>query len=295
MTDREPVAPPRAPRSPNDPTGVDDGRGAVPIGARRPALRATTWIALVVVAITIAALGWRTMERKAIERAYADGVNALAEGRVDDARIAFDRVIALRPGWAAAYRQRGHATRDPARAIGDYSRAIELDGGDADAIAARGRAWRLAGQPAKSVEDLSVAIAIAERGGAGAAALTAWRADRGLARLETGAIASALDDLQHVAQARGTPEDHHRLALALSSAGDWHGARSAYDRAVASGEQPLWLGERALVLMRIGEDGAAGVDLVRCAELDSACADLHGTRAGRLARELGRAPPSGAR
>ena len=39
----------------------------------------------------------------------------------------------------------------------------------------------------------------------------------------------------------------------------------------------------------------AGVDLVRCAQMDPGCAEIFGVRAGQLARDLGRTPPAGAR
>lgn len=297
MSEKKPPKPPspREPSSRYDPTGIDDGQGGIPIGARRPALRATAWIALVVVAIAISALAWRTMERQAIDRAYSDGVQALSAGRVDDARIAFDRVIAKRPEWAAAWRQRGYAAIDPNLAIEDFTRAIALDANDADAYAARGRAWTRARQPAKGVEDLSRALAIAGQNGADGGTVTTWRADRGLARVEAGDVPGALGDLRHAADARNTPEDHHRLARALASTGDWAAAKGEYDRAVAAGTQPLWLGERALVSMQLGDDDAAGVDLIRCAQLDAACAELFGTRAAQLARDLGRVPPPGSR
>jgi tetratricopeptide (TPR) repeat protein len=299
MTGRPPPSPKPAPRrepsSPFDPTGIDDHQGGIPLGERRPALRATAWISLAVVVIAIAALAWRTVERQAVDRAYADGVQALSAGRVDAARIAFDRVLAKRPEWAAAWRQRGYAAASPEEAIDDFTRAIALDGSDADAFAARGRAWVQARRPAKGIEDFDRALAIGASSGTDAATVTRWRADRGLARVEAGDHGAALDDLRHAADARNTPDDQRRLALALAMTGDWAGAKAAYDRAVASGAQPLWLGERALVSMRLGDDEAAGVDLVRCAQLDPACAELFGTRAGQLARDLGRAPPPGAR
>jgi len=271
MTGRPPPSPKPAPRrepsSPFDPTGIDDHQGGIPLGERRPALRATAWISLAVVVIAIAALAWRTVERQAVDRAYADGVQALSAGRVDAARIAFDRVLAKRPEWAAAWRQRGYAAASPEEAR----------------------------RPAKGIEDFDRALAIGASSGTDAATVTRWRADRGLARVEAGDHGAALDDLRHAADARNTPDDQRRLALALAMTGDWAGAKAAYDRAVASGAQPLWLGERALVSMRLGDDEAAGVDLVRCAQLDPACAELFGTRAGQLARDLGRAPPPGAR
>lgn len=297
MADRPPSGGPRRrePASPYDPTGIDDGKGGIPIGARRPALRATAWISLVVVAIAIAALAWRTLERQALDRAYAEGVQALSDGRIDAARVAFDRVLEKRPEWAAAWRQRGYAAASPDEAIRDFTRAIEIDPGDADAHAARGRAWIQVRQPAKAVEDFDRALANGSSAGTDAATVARWRADRGLARIDAGDPAGALADLRFAAQARDTPDDYRRLAVALAMTGDWPEARLAYDRAIAAGTPPLWLGERALVSMRLGDDGAAGVDLVRCAQLDPACANAFGTRAGQLARELGRDPPPGAR
>ena len=290
-----PATPVRRSASRYDPTGIDDGQGGIPIGEGRPVLRATAWVALLAVVVVIAWLGWRQFERNAIDRAYADGVQALAAGRMDDARMLFDRVIAKRPEWAAAYRQRGYAAVEPDKSIPDFTRAIELDANDADAYAARGRAWVAARQPVKGVSDLSRALELGNTSGAATTTITAWRADRGVARVEAGDAKSAIDDLRHAAQARDTAADHHRLAVALTTAGDWAGARDAYDKALLASAQPAWLGERALVLMRLGDDAAAGVDLVRCAQQDPACAETFGTRAGQLARDLGRPPPPGAR
>lgn len=287
--------PPREPASPYDPTGIDDGKGGIALWARRPALRATAWIALVVVAIAIAALAWRTMERKALERIYREGVQALAQGRNDDARAAFDRAIAQRPDWAAAWRQRGYAAAKPADAIADFGRAIALDADDADAYAARGRAWMRLQEPAKAAADYDRAVGIAARSGADAATVAAWRADRAAARVASGESSAAIDDLRSVAGTRGAPDDHRNLAAALASSGDWHGAREAYDRAIAASPQPQWLGERALVLVELGDDAAAGADLDRCVQADPSCARDAGALAARRAGELGRPAPGGIR
>lgn len=286
--------PPREPASPYDPTGIDDGKGGIALGTRRPALRATAWLALFVVLVAIAALAWRTMERKAIERTYADGVRALAEGRSDDARAAFDRAIAQRPEWGAAWRQRGFAAAKPADAIADFSKAIAFDGNDADAYAARGRAWMQAQEPPKAIGDFDRALAIAVSTGTDPATVASWRAERAAARTAAGDFAAALEDLRSVVAARGAPEDLRNLAAALAAAGDWHAAHDAYDRAIAASPQPDWHGERALVLIELGDDEAAGADLERCARADPSCAQRFGALAGQRARDLGRAPPAGA-
>jgi tetratricopeptide (TPR) repeat protein len=293
---KKPTPVPRAKSSSRyDPTGIDDGEGGIPIDAGRPVLRWTALVVLAVVIVGIVALAWRQLERNAIDQAYADGVQALSTGRMDDARMHFDKVVAKRPEWAAAYRQRGYSASDPTLAIADFTRAIDLDANDADAYAARGRAWVAARQPAKGIADFDRALDLGARTGVAAATITAWRADRGVARLGAGDTAKAIDDLRHAAESRDTPDDHRRLAIALASSGDWAGARASYDKALAASGPPLWLGERAIVLMQLGDDAAAGVDLVRCAQQDPTCADLHGARAGALARDLGRPPPAGAR
>ncbi|MFO1309400.1 MAG: hypothetical protein U1F64_13320 [Burkholderiales bacterium] len=290
----KPPKPPREPASPYDPSGIDDGKGGIPLWARRPALRATAWIAFIVVLVAIGVLAWRTMERKALERVYREGVQALAEGRNDDARAAFDRAIAQRPEWGAAWRQRGYAARKPADAIGDFGRAIAIDPGDADAYAARGRAWMQSGEPAKATADYDRAIELAGRSGAAATSVAAWRADRAALRFGAGEIAAALDDLRAVAGARGAPDDHRNLAAALASSGDWHGAREEYDRAISVSPNPEWLGERALVLIELGDDDGASADLRRCVQADPSCAQGAAAQAERRAQELGRPPPAGA-
>lgn len=300
MAGREPPLPkapkpPREPASPYDPSGIDDGKGGIPLWARRPALRATAWIAFVVVLVAIGVLAWRTMERKALERVYREGVQALAEGRNDDARAAFDRAIAQRPEWAAAWRQRGYAARKPADAIGDFGRAIALDPDDADAYAARGRAWMQSGEPAKAAADFDRAIDLAGRSGAAVTSVAAWRADRAAVRFGAGEIAAALDDLRAVAGTRGAPDDHRNLAAALASSGDWHGAREEYDRAISASPNPEWLGERALVMVELGDDDGASADLQRCAQADPSCAQGAAVQVARRAQELGRPPPAGAR
>jgi len=291
-----PSAPkPRRAASPYDPTGIDDGTGGIPVATGRPALRAGAWIVLAIALAVIAGLAWRTMERKAIDRAYEQGVRALADGRRDDARMAFDRVIAERPESGAAWRQRGYAADAPDRAIEDFTRAIALDANDAEAYAARGRAWLGARQPARALPDFEAALARAAAAGAEQATVTTWRADRGAARLEAGDPKGALADLEFAATERKAIDDWRLLAVARGAAGDWAGARVAQDRAIEGGAPNAALGERALILMRLGDDAAAGVDLVRCAQVDPACAASYGARATELARELGRPPPSGAR
>ena len=143
------------------------------------------------------------------------------------------------------------------------------------------------------VDDLDRALALGARNGADATTITAWRADRGVARLEAGDAAGAVDDLRHAAKTRDAPSDHYRLAVALAATSDWAGARESYDRALATNVQAAWLGERALVLMQVGDDAAAGVDLVRCAQMDPACAETYGVRAGQLARATSDERPRG--
>ena len=157
------------------------------------------------------------------------------------------------------------------------------------------KAGEIEPEPAKAAADYDRAVGIAARSGADAATVAAWRADRAAARVASGESAAAIDDLRSVAGTRGAPDDHRNLAAALASSGDWHGAREAYDRAIAASPQPQWLGERALVLVELGDDAAAGADLDRCVQADPSCARDAGALAARRAGELGRPAPGGIR
>jgi tetratricopeptide (TPR) repeat protein len=134
----------------------DAGIDIVGLDRRVPPLR---W--LVIGAIVIAAIGvlaWRGFERAAADSAYERGVAKLAGGDLDGAVAEFDRVLAYKPQMAEAWRQRGFASRDRAQQIASFSRAIALDAHDADALAARGRAYFASGDAERARVDMAAAL-----------------------------------------------------------------------------------------------------------------------------------------
>ncbi len=143
-----------------DAEAIDDGHGGIDLWSveRRQVPRA--W--LVAGALVIAAIGvlaWRGYDRAAAQSAYERGVARLAEGDLAAAAANLDDALKRRPSWEAAWRQRGFASTDTVEQIANFTRALALDPHDADALAARGRAYVQSGDAARGRADLSAAIA----------------------------------------------------------------------------------------------------------------------------------------
>ena len=85
------------------------------------------------------------------------GIAHTAAGQIAEAVGDFDKAIALKPDFAAAYNNRGIAYMKAGRlaeAIRDYSRAIELQPGYADAFENRASAFSQNGQYEQALADV---------------------------------------------------------------------------------------------------------------------------------------------
>jgi Flp pilus assembly protein TadD len=91
-----------------------------------------------------------------------------------------------------AWRQRGFASRDAPAQIRYFTRAIELDPKDADALAARGRAHVATGETRLARADLTAALALAPE-------TSDWYGDRGLTELLQNDDKGAAADFQRCA------------------------------------------------------------------------------------------------
>jgi Tfp pilus assembly protein PilF len=176
-----------------DADAVDDGQGGIDLWSveRRRVPRVWIIVGLLILA-GLTVLAWRAYDRYATQSAYDRGVARLAEGDLDAAAVSLDEVLHRRPDWALAWRQRGFASRDAPTQIKYFTRAIELDPKDADALAGRGRAFVAIGDTRLARADLTAALAIAPD-------TSDWYGDRGLAELLQNDDNAAAADFQRCA------------------------------------------------------------------------------------------------
>lgn len=177
-----------------DAEDIDDGRGGIDLWSIDRRHVSAGWVAIgAAVLLAIAVLAWRGYDRAAAQSAYERGVAQLAEGDLAAAAANLDEAVQRRPDWAAAWRQRGFASREPAAQIANFTRAIALDAHDADSLAARGRAYLASGDAARARADLSAAlVAVPDN--------AEWHGERALAELLVNDEAGALRDFHECAR-----------------------------------------------------------------------------------------------
>ncbi len=166
-----------------------DAPGIDPWGPERRQVPRSVVAALVVVLAVLAVLAWRAYDRSSAQAAYDRGIARIAQGDLEQAGTDLDAALQRRPDWAAAWRQRGFAARDPAAQVRYFTRAIELDPADADALAARGRAFFAAGDAARARNDMGAALDLVP-------ANAEWRGERGLFAIAAGDDAAARADFR---------------------------------------------------------------------------------------------------
>ncbi|MEO6929567.1 MAG: hypothetical protein ABI190_10425 [Casimicrobiaceae bacterium] len=207
-----------------DADSIDDGHGGIDLWSveRRRVPRA--WMAVGIVIVTaIAVLAWRGLDRAAAQSAYERGVARLAEGDLDAAMVSLDDALRRRPGWGAAWRQRGFASRDAAAQISSFSHAIAIDPHDADSLAARGRAYLANGNVPHARTDLSAALAVVPDN-------AEWNGERAIAEMLVGDDMAAQRDFRACArlEARCAEAFNARIAAAEKSQNraprDWFAA-----------------------------------------------------------------------
>jgi hypothetical protein len=195
--------------APGDAESVDDGQGGIDLWSVERRRVSPRWIVIgAVVLAAIAVLAWRGYDRAAAQSAYDRGVARLAEGDLDAAAANLDAALERRPEWAAAWRQRGFASRDSATQIANFTRAIALDAHDADALAARGRAYLASGDAGRARADLTAALSAVPDN-------AEWHGERGLVELLTNDEAAAQRDFGECA--RVEPRCREAFAARISA------------------------------------------------------------------------------
>lgn len=191
---------------------------------RRHKQRTLIWGA--VAAALVVACGWLVYQyiafapvRARVE--FERGMHLMAPGSYEDALAIFDRAIAIWPGFAEAYLNRGIAERALGRAdaaLPDLNKAAELDPDLTRAYDERGRIYIEKGDNRRAIEEFTQSIRI--RG------TTDGYYQRGLAYEATGEHRKAVADFDNaIAQQRDAPYAYRARALARANLGDAAGAQ----------------------------------------------------------------------
>ena len=206
-----------------------------------------------------------------------------AFGRMGDSARAiqdYTTAIELNPNYAEVYNNRGNAYAgigDFGRAIQDFARTIELKPGYAEAYNNRGRAYGLMGDFTRAIQDCSRAIELKPSCG------EAYN-NRGLARGRMGDFAQAIQDYTTAIELKpNVAQIHNNRGSAYNGMGDF--ARAIQDYTTAIELKPNYAEayhKRAIACFLLKEYDHAWADVRMCRRLG-------GTPSTRLLEDLSKA------
>jgi tetratricopeptide (TPR) repeat protein len=152
---------------------------------------------------------------------FERGMHQMAPGSYQEAIAIFDRAIAIWPGFADAYLNKGIAERALGQAdaaLPDLDKAADLDPNLTRAYDERGRVYMEKGDSRRAIEEFTQSIRI--RG------TTDGYYQRGLAYEAMGEHQKAVADFDNaIAQQRDAPYAYRARAVARDHLGDAEGAR----------------------------------------------------------------------
>jgi tetratricopeptide (TPR) repeat protein len=205
-------------------------------------------------------------------RALVDrGQMLVAQGRFDEGRRDFERVLSRNPRDVEALTARGHSwvaegkgKRAPA-ALADFNAALEIRPGDAGALNARGNFYLAQLKPELAVADFNIALAANPKD-------DVVLFNRGVAFKQMGRFDSALRDFNTVL--RITPGDPMTLAAkgdAYRQLGDLLLARDFYDAAIRADPRNAMSWEaRGEIRGSLGDGAGGEADKAQARKLDPA-------------------------
>jgi len=167
----------------------------------------------------------------AAEEHLNKGVKHLDEGDYDRAIGEFSKAIELRPGYAIQYNNRGNAhffKDDYDRAIADYCRAIEKKPDYANAFFNRGNAYYSKGDWDKAIDDFGRAMELQPDFGEACS-------NRGNAYSKKGDYDTAIDEYSRAIAIR------HDDANAYSNRGNAYYFKGRFDKAIADYDKAIEL------------------------------------------------------
>jgi len=179
-----------------------------------------------VVAATVLACGWYVYDYIAsaplrAQAEFARGMHKMAPGTYKEAIAVFDRVIAIWPGLADAYLNKGIAERALGQvdaALPDLDKATDLNPNLTRAYDERGRIYLDKGNRPRAIEEFTKSIRTQST--------TDGYYQRGLAYEAMGEHQKAVADFDSaIAQQRDAPYAYRARALARANLGDAEGAK----------------------------------------------------------------------
>lgn len=113
--------------------------------AREKRRKVTIWVAAAIAVVLVALFSYRRMaDPRDAREAYDAGLGLLKATRYEQAALNFSRTIDLMPDYIEAHRLRGRvyvAQSNPDAAIRDFTKVLELNPQDSNALVERGFAW----------------------------------------------------------------------------------------------------------------------------------------------------------
>jgi tetratricopeptide (TPR) repeat protein len=150
----------------------------------------------------------RSVDPLHAQQSYESGVRLLGIARYNEAALAFDRAVGLRPEFADAYLMRGKAyagESETDQAIADFTRTIALHPGDTRAWVARGAAYLDLKKFSLAFDDADHAVALDRR-------LAAAYNLRGLAARAMGDSRRALADFDSAVDLAPDEDNYYQRA-----------------------------------------------------------------------------------
>lgn len=242
----------------------------IPVSAEAVSRRRRRIVLSVLCAVALGIVGVGRAYKRSVDpvhaqQSYDAGVRLLSVARYNQAVLAFDRAVGLRPDFADAYLMRGRAYVGESRtdqAIHDFTRVIELRSNDPRAWVARGTAFLDLKQFPLAIGDADHAVELDAR-------LAAAYNLRGLAVRGMGEGRRALRDFNQAVDLAPNEDNYYQRGATYQMLGDHRRAISDLDQVIGlSPDSPLAYLARAESRRAIGDFEGAQADQLRAKAIE---------------------------
>jgi tetratricopeptide (TPR) repeat protein len=207
----------------------------------------------------------RSVDPLHAQQSYDAGVALLRIARYNQAALAFDRAVGLKPDFADAYLMRGKAHASESRldqAIDDFTRAIRFRPNDPRAWVARGGAWLELKKFTAAIGDADAAVNLD-------AQLAAAYNLRGLAVRAMGDARRALEDFNRAVELAPNEDNYYQRGATYQMLDDHARAIGDLNKVIAlRPDAPLAYLARAESRRAIGDFEGARADEIRAEAIE---------------------------